>query len=347
MTNNLEKKTKLESIKQAVGKAGPVVALVLMCVFLAIANPNFLTVSNLLSVAGQASYSGFLALGMMVCILTAGIDLSVGFTMTLSSVVMATLAVKLGVHPLISLLMAIVVGAFLGLINGLLLTACKLPHPFISTMGTQNIFKGLSLVITGATPIAGLPLIITWAGSGFLSNNRASFLGKIPVSFVLMLIMFAIFAIFLNYTPLGRHIYAVGGNIETAKLSGINVNFVRTIVYVISGITAAMGGIILAGRTDSAYPLSGLLLENDAIASVIIGGTSFFGGKGTVSGTLSGVLLIAVLRNGLNLLNVNADIQTVVIGAVIIVAVFIDVIRSGAFSGVKRKQKNPQLTENS
>ena len=153
-----------------------------------------------------------------------------------------------------------------------------------------------------------------------------------------MVIMFIIFR-FLNYTTLGRHIYAVGGNIETAKLSGINVNFVRTSVYVISGIMAAMGGIILAGRTDSAYPLSGLLLENDAIASVIIGGTSFFGGKGTVLGTFSGVLLIAVLRNGLNLLNVNADIQTVVIGAVIIIAVFIDVVRSGAFTSVRRKRK--------
>ena len=195
------------------------------------------------------------------------------------------------------------------------------------------------MVITGATPIAGLPALIRWPGAAFLSSNRDTFLGKIPVSFVLMVIMFIIFSVFLNYTTLGRHIYAVGGNIETAKLSGINVNFVRTSVYVISGIMAAMGGIILAGRTDSAYPLSGLLLENDAIASVIIGGTSFFGGKGTVLGTFSGVLLIAVLRNGLNLLNVNADIQTVVIGAVIIIAVFIDVVRSGAFTSVRRKRK--------
>ncbi|NLL65477.1 MAG: ABC transporter permease [Clostridiaceae bacterium] len=339
MSNTTSNRSKLEAIKQGFGKAGPVIALIILCIFLSIANPNFLTVTNILSVAGQASYSGFLALGMMVCILTAGIDLSIGFTMTLSSVIMATLAVKMQVSPFISLLMAIVSGAILGLINGLLLTAGKLPHPFISTMGTQNIYKGLSLVITGATPIAGLPALIRWPGAAFLSSNRDTFLGKIPVSFVLMVIMFIIFSVFLNYTTLGRHIYAVGGNIETAKLSGINVNFVRTSVYVISGIMAAMGGIILAGRTDSAYPLSGLLLENDAIASVIIGGTSFFGGKGTVLGTFSGVLLIAVLRNGLNLLNVNADIQTVVIGAVIIIAVFIDVVRSGAFTSVRRKRK--------
>ncbi len=321
-----------EKVKGILSKAGPVIALFLMGLFLSIYNPNFLTVRNLMSVAGQASYSGFLALGMMVCILTGGIDLSVGFTMTLSTVVMATMAVKLNVNPLVSLISCVLIGAFLGLINGLLLTAGKLPHPFISTMGTQNIYKGLSLVITRATPIAGMPALIGWAGG--------SFIGRIPVSSLLMVIMFVIFAVFLNYTTLGRHIYAVGGNVEAARLSGINVEFVRTIVYVISGATAAMGGIILTGRTDSAYPLSGLLLESDAIAAVIIGGTSFLGGKGTVLGTFSGVLLLAVLRNGLNLLNVNADIQTIVIGLVIIMAVFIDVIRSGAFKKAKRLKTN-------
>jgi ribose transport system permease protein len=285
---------------------------------------------------------------MMVCILTAGIDLSVGFTMTLSSVVMAICAVKLGWNPILALLIGLLTGCVLGLFNGLLLTKCKLPHPFISTMATQNIYKGIALVITGATPIANLPAAIKWAGANFITTNPGTFLGKVPVCFVLMIIAYAAFSVFLNYSVLGRHIYAVGGNINAAKLSGVNVDYVRTMVYVISGFTAAIGGIILSGRTNAAYPLSGMLLENDAIAAVIIGGTSFFGGKGNILGTLSGVVLISVLRNGLNLLNVTSDMQTIVIGAVIVVAVFIDVIRSGGFARVKRlggeNEKTPTAT---
>lgn len=327
-------------VKDLIGKAGPLVALILLGIFLTVKNENFLTVNNLMNVARQTALNGFLSLGMMVCILTAGIDLSIGYTMTLSTIIMAKCAVEMGMNPILCLLVGILAGAVLGLINGLLLTKCKLPHPFISTLGTQNIYKGIGLVITGATPIAGMPLAIKWAGSSFLSSNPDSPLSRIPVSFILMLIMYVIFSIFLNYTPLGRHIYAVGGNINTAGLSGINVDFVRTSVYVISGIMAAFGGIMLTGRTDSAYPLSGNLLENDAIAAVIIGGTSFFGGKGNVLGTFTGVLLISVLRNGLNLLNVSSDMQTIFLGAIIIVAVFIDVVRGGGFKRVKRMKKD-------
>lgn len=327
-------------VKELIGKAGPLVALILLGIFLTVKNENFLTVNNLMNVARQTALNGFLSLGMMVCILTAGIDLSIGYTMTLSTIIMAKCAVEMGMNPILCLLVGILAGAVLGLINGLLLTKCKLPHPFISTLGTQNIYKGIGLVITGATPIAGMPLAIKWAGSSFLSSNPDSPLSRIPVSFILMLIMYVIFSIFLNYTPLGRHIYAVGGNINTAGLSGINVDFVRTSVYVISGIMAAFGGIMLTGRTDSAYPLSGNLLENDAIAAVIIGGTSFFGGKGNVLGTFTGVLLISVLRNGLNLLNVSSDMQTIFLGAIIIVAVFIDVVRGGGFKRVKRMKKD-------
>ena len=325
--------------KELLGKAGPIIALILLGIFLTIQNENFLTVGNLMNVARQTAMNGFLALGMMVCILTAGIDLSIGFTMTLSTIIMAKCAVGMGWNPILCLLIGILSGGLLGLVNGLLLTKCKLPHPFISTLGTQNIYKGVALVITGATPIAGMPAAIKWAGASFLSSDPDSFLGKVPVSFLLMLIAYILFSVFLNYSTLGRHIYAVGGNITTAALSGINVDFVRTSVYVISGVMAALGGIILTGRTNSAYPLSGLLLENDAIAAVIIGGTSFFGGKGNVLGTFSGVLLISVLRNGLNLLNVSADMQTIFLGAIIIVAVFIDVIRSGGFARVKRMKK--------
>lgn len=321
------------------GKAGPIVAMIILCIILSFASKNFFTVTNLLNVARQTAMNGFLALGMMACILTAGIDLSVGYTMTLSSIVMAFCAVKVGMNPFLCLLIGLITGTALGLINGLLLTKCRLPHPFISTMGTKNIYKGIGLLITGATPIAGMPLVVKWAGSSFLNNDPTTFLGKVPISFLLMLVMYVIFSLFLNYTTLGRHIYAVGGNITTAGLSGINVDLVRTSVYAISGFMAACAAIIYVGRTDAATPLAGENLDNDAIAAVIIGGTSFFGGKGNVLGTLSGVLLISILRNGMNLLNANSDMQTIVLGGVIILAVFIDVVRNGGFAKVKRLKK--------
>lgn len=245
-------KNATSKFKEIINKTGPLVALILLCIFLAFKNKNFFTATNLLNVARQAALNGFLSLGMMVCILTAGIDLSIGYTMTLSTLIMAKCAVQMELNPVLCLVICIVSGALLGLVNGLLLTKCKLPHPFISTLGTQNIYKGIGLVITGATPIAGMPFIIKWAGSSFLSSKPESFLSKIPVSFLMMLIVYILFSIFLNYTTLGRHIYAVGGNINTAGLSGINVDFVRTSVYVISGVMAALGGIMLTGRTDSA-----------------------------------------------------------------------------------------------
>jgi ribose transport system permease protein len=329
----------VNKLKELSGKLGPVPALLIIGIFLSIVSDSFLTVGNLLNVSRQVTINGFLSLGMMVCILTGGIDLSIGFTMTLSSVVMAFCAVKLGWNSVLALGIGLVSGCLLGLVNGLLLTIGRLPHPFISTMGTQNIYKGISLVITGATPIASMPLVIKWAGSAFITPNPNTFLGKVPVCFVLMLVAYILFSIFLNYSVLGRHIYAVGGNMTTAKLSGVNVVFVRTIVYVISGFMAAIGGIIMVGRTNAAAPLAGLLMENDAIAAVVIGGTSFFGGKGNVLGTLSGVLLISILRNGLNLLGVNADMQTIILGSVIIIAVFLDVVRNGGFPELTRRTK--------
>ena len=182
-------KNATSKFKEIINKTGPLVALILLCIFLAFKNKNFFTATNLLNVARQAALNGFLSLGMMVCILTAGIDLSIGYTMTLSTLIMAKCAVQMELNPVLCLVICIVSGALLGLVNGLLLTKCKLPHPFISTLGTQNIYKGIGLVITGATPIAGMPFIIKWAGSSFLSSKPESFLSKIPVSFLMMLIV--------------------------------------------------------------------------------------------------------------------------------------------------------------
>ena len=318
-----------DNVKQTLGSSGPLIALILLSIFLSIKTDSFLSVQNIMNVIRQASCNGFIAMGMMVCILTAGIDLSVGAIVAIS-VMLTGLAAQAGANSIVCLAVCILTGTACGLVNGLLLTKLKLPHPFISTMGTQNILKGLAMLVTAGVPISGMPAGLNWAGSAFLFE-------VIPVSLILLILSYILFALFLNRTILGRHIYAVGGNMEAARLSGVNVDRVRTLVYTISGFTAALAAIILIGRTDSCYPNAGLTWENDAIAAVIIGGSSFFGGRGNALGTFVGVLLIAVLRNGLNLLNITANAQTVVLGAVIIIAVTIDVIRSGAFKSMKRK----------
>jgi ribose transport system permease protein len=202
-----------------------------------------------------------------------------------------------------------------------------LPHPFISTLGTMNVARGLALIVTASSPISNFPEPIQFLG--------AAFLGPVPVSFVLVLVVYALFHIFLNYTTVGRYIYAVGGNPEATRLSGISIDNVLIIVYTISGFMAALGGLVLVGRVNSAYPLAGLGYEFDAIAACIIGGASFLGGEGTVWGTLIGAMIMAVLRNGLNLLSVSAEMQTVAIGIVIILAVYIDVLRHKAAQKAK------------
>jgi ribose transport system permease protein len=183
----------------------------------------------------------------------------------------------------------------------------------------KQMARGLSLVVTATAPVYGFSHSINFLGSQSL--------GVVPVSFILVGILYVIMYFFLTRTKTGRYIYAVGGNKEASRLSGINVNWILNLVYTISGITAALAGIVLVGRVDTAYPLAGMDYETDAIAAVIIGGASFFGGIGKIGNTIVGVLLIAVLRNGLNLLRVDSAFQTFTIGAVIIIAVFVDVLR--------------------
>lgn len=306
-------------LKDLLSKFGPLIGLFLLCVVLTILSDNFLTVNNIMNVARQASINALLALGMLLPILTAGIDLSVGSVLAISIMSMGVVSVLWGFSPIVGILVCLGVGAFFGLLNGVMLTKLRLPHPFISTLGMMNIARGLALIITAAAPIAGFPYLIQFLGSEFA--------GPIPVSFILVIFMYVIFHVFLTRTQTGRYIYAIGSNKEAARLSGINVDRVLIIVYTISGFMAGLAGLVLVGRVDSAFPLAGLMFELDAIAAVIIGGASFFGGVGTVWGTLIGALIIAVLRNGLNLLNVPADLQMTVIGLVIIAAVYVDVLR--------------------
>ncbi|WP_332631366.1 ABC transporter permease [Halalkalibacter flavus] len=314
-----EKKKGVDA-KAILSKFGALFGLLLLIIILSLLTDRFLTINNFMNIANQASINALLALGVLLPILTAGIDLSIGAILGFSVMMMGLVVVNMGANPIIGILVCLAVGAGFGLINGLLLTKLRLPHPFISTLGTMNVARALALIITGAAPIAGFPFLIQYFGSGKVAN-------VIPFSFVLVIIVAVGLHMFLNHTMTGRYIYAIGGNKEAARLSGINVDRILIIVYSISGLMAGLAGLVLVGRVNSAFPLAGLGYELDAIAAVIIGGASLFGGVGTVWGTLIGALIIAVLRNGLNLLGVAADLQLAFIGVVIIAAVYVDVLR--------------------
>jgi ribose transport system permease protein len=309
-----------------VSRFGALFGLGILVIVLAILSPVFLKPDNLWNISRQAMVNALLAVGMLLTIITAGIDLSVGSVLALSMSVLAMLAIKMHVNPYVAMLAALAVGLGMGMINGLLLTRLHLPHPFIATLGTMNVARGLALIITGASPISGFDR----AGAPQVLVFGAGSLGAIPVAFVVILIVYGIYHVLLSNTALGRHIYAVGGNNSAARLSGINVDRTLLIVYSLCGLMAGMGALMLAGRTNSGYPNAALGAELDAIAAVIIGGASFAGGTGTVLGTAIGVVLMAVLRNGLVLLKVPTEWQIVAIGLVIIGAVYVDVLRQRA-----------------
>lgn len=315
-----------EVVGSLLRRFGPLLGLILMSAALSFLSPYFLTFDNLINVFRQSAVNALLALGQLLVIITAGIDLSIGSILGLTSVLAAMMA-KSGIAPEIVIVASIGVGTGLGLTNGLLLTKLRLPHPFIPTLGMMNVARGLALVISGGFPISELPARFRFWGAGTIAF--------IPTPVVVVLIVYSLFHLFLSRTTLGRDIYAIGGNPQAARLSGIPVDRRLTLVYALSGALAAVGAIVLTGRMNSGFPLAGVGAELDAIAAVIIGGASFFGGVGTVWGTLIGALIMGVLRNGLNLLNVSAYWQTVVIGVVIVVAVWIDVLRQRAME--KRK----------
>lgn len=295
---------------------GNLIALVILIVFVSLMNGAFLQPTNLLNLMRQLIINGFIALGMTFVILTGGIDLSVGSTLAITSAVFAGL-LQNGIGILPAILIALVIGFGLGLINGILITKGKLA-PFIVTLATMTIFRGLTLVYTEGRPIPG-------PKEDFLFK----FLGKgtvfgIPFPVILFAIVFIILWIILNKTPFGRKIYAVGGNEKASFISGINIDKVKTWVYIISALMAVLSGLVLTSRLNSAQPTAGTAYEMDAIAAVVLGGTSMSGGSGSLTGTLIGILILGVLNNGLNLLGVSSFYQQIVKGIVILVAVLID-----------------------
>ncbi|WP_053037731.1 ABC transporter permease subunit [Staphylococcus haemolyticus] len=294
----------------------PFIGLILLIIVVSILNPSFLDLSNLLNLLRQISINGLIAFGMTFIILTGGIDLSVGSILALSSAFIA-LMITSGVDPIIALIIGVLIGFVLGAVNGLLVTKGNMA-PFIATLATMTIFRGLTLVITDGNPITNL-------GDSYLFQlfGKGYFIG-IPVPAVTMIIVFVILLIILQKTTFGRHTYAIGGNEVAAKISGIKVNKIKILIYGISGLMSALAGGILTSRLNSAQPTAGTSYELDAIAAVVLGGTSLTGGKGRIVGTLIGVLIIGVLNNGLNLLGVSSFYQQVVKGVVILIAVLID-----------------------
>lgn len=294
----------------------PFIGLILLVIIISVLNSAFLEPSNLFNLLRQVSINGLIAFGMTFVILTGGIDLSVGSTLALSSAAIAIMMMS-GVDSIIALLVGCIFGAFLGAINGLLITLGKMA-PFIATLATMTVFRGITLVITDGNPITNLN-----GNYAFQLFGRGYFLG-IPVPAVTMFITFIILYIILHKTVFGRQTYAMGGNEKAAFISGIKVNKLKIMIYSLAGLMSAMAGAILTSRLNSAQPTAGMSYELDAIAAVVLGGTSLTGGKGRILGTLIGVLIIGVLNNGLNLLGVSSFYQQVVKGVVIIIAVLID-----------------------
>ncbi len=317
-------------------KLGTLLALVILCVILSIATPNFLQVTNVMNILKQTAVNALIASGMLVTLITAGIDLSVGANAITCTCVMGMLKEVMGIeNTFVLVIAALITGTFIGWVNGMLLTRLHLPHPFVSTLGMKNMLCGVALLVVHSKMIANFPDGVTWLGSYSVGSSQ-SFPG-IPVAFIAVLLLFCVFHVFLNRTALGRQIYCVGGNPEAARLSGIDSKNVLTFCYSLSGFMCAIAAIVLIGRSGIANPANAIQpYDTDAIAACIIGGASFMGGKGTIWGTLIGALIIAVIRNGLTLLNAQSDIQYIVVGAVIILAVFIDVTREAMEAKARR-----------
>ena len=304
---------------------GTILALVIMCLFLAISNKNFYSYSNLMSILKQTAFNAFLAVGMLLCLITAGIDLSVGANAVFCACLMGALKEAGVSNGVLLILIAILAGALVGFINGTLLTRLHLPHPFVSTLGMKNVLWGMALLVTSSKMINNFPKSVEFLGN----QTIGSFGGGFPVGFVVVIVLYVVMHVFLSKTALGRSIYCAGGNMEATRLSGINTANVLTFCYTMSGIMAALAGIYSVGRSGICNGANATQpYDTDAIAACIIGGASFTGGKGTMFGTMLGCLIIAVLRNGFTMLSIESAVQNIVLGLVIILAVLMDVIRA-------------------
>jgi fructose transport system permease protein len=299
---------------------GPLAVLIVAIVAFSVANQRFFSAPNLSLVLAQVTVIAVLALGQTLIILTAGIDLSVGAIAVFSSILMASFATKLGLPGLLALLLGLVAGTAMGALNGFLVTRIKLP-PFIVTLGTLSIFFSLNAVVSESETIRGsdMPDLMTWTGTTIPIGGF-----RLTYGSIIMLVLFAVFFYALSSTAWGKHVYATGDDIESARLAGIRTNRVLFSVYTVAGLLYAVGAWILIGRLASASPNVGVDYNLDSITAVVLGGTSLFGGRGGVLGTLIGALIVGVFRNGLQLAGVEVVWQGFAIGLLVLVAVSLD-----------------------
>lgn len=299
--------------------AGILIGLILLCVLISVNSDVFLTEKNLMNVLRQISTNLFLASGMTLILIAGGIDLSVGAIIAFTGVISTSMVANMGVPVPIAVTAGLLTGALIGAINGFIISSTTLP-PFIVTFSICSIFKGLSYIYTGAQPIRITDPAYTMLGTGYLGN--------IPLPVVYLAVVILIVYFILNKSKLGRHIYAIGGNERAAQFSGINIKRIRMFIYIFSGVMAAIAGIVLSARMYSGQPKTGDGAEMDAIAAVVLGGTSMAGGYGKIGGTVIGALIIGLLNNGLNLMGIDSFWQTVLKGVVILVAVYVDYVKN-------------------
>lgn len=314
----LEERQRNISLKDLLIKYKSVVGLGILIIIIGILNPAFFTLSNLLNVLRQTSINAIIAAGMTFVILTGGIDLSVGSILAFSGAIAAKLLVS-GQNIFVVLIVSLMVGAAIGAINGIIISKGKI-QPFIATLVTMTAFRGVTMVFSDGKPIS----FINAEGGLAFGNIGGGSLAKIPYPVIIMIVIFLICYYILHQTKIGRYTYALGGNEESTKLSGINTDKIKIFVYTVSGFLAAVAGVIITSRLFSAQPNAGSGYELDAIAAVVLGGTSLTGGKGKIVGTIIGALIIGVLSNALNLLNVTSYFQMIAKGIVILIAVLLD-----------------------
>ncbi len=299
----------------------PAIVLAALCILLAIISPTFRTTDNLVNILQQVTINAIIAVGMSLVIFTGGIDLSVGSVLGLTGIVMGIMIVDNKMSPLIAVPVALVLGAACGAFNGILISKLKL-QPMIATLAMMSMARGAALTLANGKTITGYPPAFNWIGQGTIPGT------KIPVQILLMLALYIGFYYLMKYRKTGRFIYAIGGNEEATRLSGINVVKFKTLTYTIAGTLSALASFVLVAKLNSAQPIAGQDYELDAIASAVIGGASLLGGSGNVWGTLMGAIIIGVIRNGLNLLNVSSNLQKLILGIIILIAILTDALRS-------------------
>jgi ribose transport system permease protein len=311
-------KTKFFSVFQRVETLGIYLALVVLVIFFAFTNDAFLTASNFLTIVRQVTTLGIMAVGMTMIMLTGGVDLSVGAQVSIIGITIAHFMVNLQMNPVLATLLGILLGLTIGLVNGIIVTRTRIP-PLIATLGMMQIVKGLSFLICSGIPIFGFP-----EGYAFIGQGR---IGIIPFPIIILLIALLVGSFVLNKTVFGRNLYAIGSNAEATRLSGVNVKQNTLLVYIIGALFTAVAAVITLSRINAAQPITGIGTELDVLTATVLGGVSFTGGDGRISGVLAGVLILGVLSNGMVMAGLNEYLQLILKGLVLLFALSMDSLK--------------------